>query len=151
MTVLTSGLSVAVLLGSGVVAGVLFAVALSVVPALSALPADRYVAMHQLIGQRWDPTMPLLVLSSMALDVGLAVPATSARQWFALGAVALLGVAVVSHFANVPINRAVKSLDPGGLPPDWTDPRPVWRRWHLVRTGLALIALAANAVAVVTG
>ncbi|MBP2327288.1 putative membrane protein [Kibdelosporangium banguiense] len=144
-------LGVAVLVGSGVVAGVLFAVALSVLPALFAMPADRYVYTHKLIGRNWDPTMPVIVLSCVAIDVALAVVATSGTVWFAAAAAALLGVSVVSHFCNVPINRRVKSQDPAGIPAGWRDPRPVWRRWHLLRTGLALFALFANAFAVATG
>ncbi|WP_449353343.1 hypothetical protein [Streptomyces shaanxiensis] len=38
--------------------------------------------------------------------------------------------------------------DPRRLPDDWTDPRPLWRRWHLLRTSLAVMALAVNAAAV---
>ncbi|WP_410618184.1 anthrone oxygenase family protein [Amycolatopsis sp. cmx-8-4] len=142
-------LSVAVLAGSGVVAGVLFAVALSVLPALITMPADRYVYAHQLIGQRWDPTMPIIVLSSTVIDVVLVFTADSGNGLFAIAAVLLLAVSIVSHFCNVPINRVVKSLDPERIPPDWRDPRPLWRRFHLLRTALALVAVVVNAVALV--
>jgi len=144
-------LGVVVVVGSGVVAGVLFAVALSVLPALFAMPVDRYVYTHKLIGRNWDPTMPVIVLSCMVIDVVLAVVAPSGTAWFAIAAVALLGVSVVSHFCNVPINRRVKSQDPADIPAGWRDPRPVWRRWHLLRTGLSLGALSVNAFAVATG
>lgn len=144
-------LGVVVLVGSGVVAGVLFAVALSVLPALFAMPADRYVYTHRLIGRNWDPTMPVIVLSCMVIDVVLAVVAPFSTAWFAVAAAALLGVSIVSHFCNVPINRRVKSQDPADIPAGWRDPRPVWRRWHLLRTGLALCALSINAFAVATG
>lgn len=146
-----AALGVAVLLGSGVTAGVLFAVALSVLPALFAMPTATYVYAHKLLGRNWDPTMPVVVLSSTALAAVLAFVAdgTGPRVLFALAAVLLLGVSAVSHLANVPINRRVKAVtDPEMLPPDWTDPRPLWRRWHLLRTGLALAALVVNAVAV---
>ncbi|HET8661622.1 MAG TPA: DUF1772 domain-containing protein [Micromonosporaceae bacterium] len=144
-------LGVYVLVGSGVVAGVLFAVALSVLPGLFAMPADRYVYAHRLIGRNWDPTMPVIVLSSALVDLALVPLAPSpATAWlFAGAAVLLVGVSVVSHFANVPINRQVKSLDPERLPLDWRDPRFLWRRWHTLRTALALLALLLNAVAVV--
>ena len=142
-------LSVAVLAGSGVVAGVLFAVALSVLPALIAMPADRYVYAHQLIGRRWDPTMPIIVLSSTAIDVVLAFLADSRNVLFVVGAVLLLAVSVVSHFCNVPINRVVKKLDPESIPEGWRDPRPLWRRFHLLRTTLALLAVVVNAAALV--
>ncbi|KNB49925.1 DUF1772 domain-containing protein [Streptomyces caatingaensis] len=142
-------LSVGVLVGSGVVAGVLFAVALSVLPALFAMPAERYVYAHRLIGRRWDPTMPVLVLTTAAADVALAVHGGSGAALFAAAAGLLAAVSVVSHFCNVPINRVVKSLDPERIPAGWHDPRPLWRRWHLLRTVLALLAVTVNAVAVV--
>ncbi|MEU4831061.1 DUF1772 domain-containing protein [Streptosporangium sp. NPDC023615] len=149
---ITDLLSIAALVGSGIVAGVLFAVSLSVLPALLAMPADRYVYTHQLVGRRWDPTMPILVLSSVVVDVVLAVLTRAGPALlFATAAVLLLGVSVVSHFCNVPLNRAVKSLDPDEVPPDWRDPRPLWRRWHLLRTALAVLGVTVNAVAVVLG
>lgn len=153
MLVLTDLLSVLVLVANGVVAGALFAVALSVWPALIAMPVDRYVYSHQLLGRRWDPTMPIVVLTSMMLDVALATSAIvsdpPAAVLFGTGGALLLGVAMVSQLGNVPINRVVKSLDPERIPPGWTDPRSRWRRRHLLRTGLALAALAVNATAVV--
>ncbi|WP_244223351.1 DUF1772 domain-containing protein [Amycolatopsis circi] len=142
-------LSAAALVGSGVVAGVLFAVALSVVPALREMPADRYVYTHQLLGRRWDPTMPVIVLSSTVVDIVLAVLGGDGTALFTTAAVLLLAVSVVSHFCNVPINRVVKAQDPDALPARWRDPRPLWRRWHLARTVLAFAAVVVNAAAVV--
>ncbi|MEU7318849.1 anthrone oxygenase family protein [Streptomyces sp. NPDC007083] len=144
-------LGVAVLLGSGVTAGVLFAVALSVLPALFAMETGTYVHAHKLLGRNWDPTMPVVVLTSTGLAVALALIADdgAARGLFAAAAVLLLGVSAVSHLCNVPINRRVKAVaDPRVLPADWEDPRPLWRRWHLLRTALAVAALLLNAVAV---
>ncbi|GAA0525942.1 DUF1772 domain-containing protein [Paractinoplanes ferrugineus] len=137
-------LSVLVLLGSGLTAGVLFAVALSVMPALQAMPADRYVYTHKLIGRHWDPTMPAIVLGSTALALVLAflAPDRTTRVLYAVAAVLLLGVSGVSHLCNVPINRRVKGLDPGAVPADWQDPRRLWRNWNLLRTALAFTALA---------
>lgn len=142
-------LTVVVVVTSGIVAGVLFAVALSVLPALFAMPTERYVYAHQLIGRNWDPTMPIIVLSSMVIDIVLAslAPAGPRRTLFVVAAVLLLGVSVVSHYCNVPINRRVKGLDPEAIPADWRDPRPLWRRWHLLRTTLAVLAVLVNAVA----
>ncbi|CAA9447898.1 MAG: hypothetical protein AVDCRST_MAG66-4861 [uncultured Pseudonocardia sp.] len=147
---LTDLLTIIVLIGSGLTAGVLFAVALSVVPALLVMPADQYVSTHRLIGRNWDPTMPVIVLVSAAGDAALAVLVPGAGVWFASGAVLLLGVSVVSHFCNVPINRVVHEHAVQGVPADWHDPRPSWRRWHLVRTGLALLAFAGNALGALT-
>ncbi|GLW06760.1 hypothetical protein Misp01_18900 [Microtetraspora sp. NBRC 13810] len=143
-------LSVLVLLGSGTVAGVLFAVAVSTVPALAAMPADRYVYTHTLLGRNWDPTMPIIVLATTLLDIALAVlvTGTAARSLIIVAAVCLAGVSVVSHLCNVPINKKVHRTDPDAIPAGWHDPRPLWRRWHLLRTTLAMVALAANGLAV---
>ncbi|MGI5404001.1 anthrone oxygenase family protein [Streptomyces sp. CA-135486] len=148
---MTEVLGIAVLLGSGVTAGVLFAVALSVLPALFAMETGTYVYAHKLLGRNWDPTMPVVVLTSTLLAAVLALTADdgAAQALFAVAAVLLLGVSAVSHLANVPINRRVKSVEnPDELPADWEDPRPLWRRWHLLRTLLAVLALALNAAAV---
>jgi uncharacterized membrane protein len=151
--VVASVLSVAVLLGSGTVAGVFFAVALSIVPALQAMPPSRYVYTQQLLGRHWDPTMPSIVVGTVVLDLVLAAAAgdSASRALFAMAAVLLLGAAVVSHLCNVPINRRLGAIDPDRMPAAWQDPRPTWRRWHLLRTTLGLLALAANAAAVTVG
>ncbi|MDT8910101.1 DUF1772 domain-containing protein [Amycolatopsis sp. PS_44_ISF1] len=138
-------LDVLVLAGSGIAAGVLFCVALSVVPAFLGMEPAQYVAAHRLIGKNYDPVMPLTVLGTVVADAALAVLRSSVL--FGLAAGLLLGVSAVSHLANVPINRLVKSLDT--IPSTWDDPRPRWRNWNLLRTGLAIAALLVNAVAVV--
>ncbi|AOS62902.1 anthrone oxygenase family protein [Actinoalloteichus hymeniacidonis] len=151
MTVLVLG--TAAVLGSSVVAGVLFAVALSVLPAMIAMPPDRYVYTHRLIGRNWDPTMPILVLSSTTVCLVLAflVPEGSRRLLYLLAAALLAAVSVVSHFCNVPINRRVKVLDPESMPADWSDPRPLWRRWHAARTVLSLLAALSTTVSLGLG
>jgi uncharacterized membrane protein len=147
---MTGLLGIAALLGGGITAGVLFAVALSVVPALFAMDTGTYVHAHRLLGRNWDPTMPVIVLSSVLVNGVLAVLTDgTARVLFAVSVVLLLGVSGVSHLCNVPINRRVKAVtDPGSLPADWEDPRPLWRRWHLLRTALAVAALLVTASAV---
>jgi uncharacterized membrane protein len=142
-------LEIAVLLGSGTVAGVLFAVALSTLPALIAMPPGRYIYAHKLLGRNWDPTMPAIVLSSTVLDIVLVFTGARAAL-FAVAAVLLAGVSVVSHFANVPINKVMRTLNPDDMPEQFDDPRPLWRRWHHLRTALALLALIVNATAIAT-
>ncbi|MFD7127108.1 MULTISPECIES: DUF1772 domain-containing protein [Streptomyces] len=145
-------LSVLVLLGTGLVAGVLFAVAVSVMPALIAMDPERYVSTHKLLGRRYDRIMPFIVTGSVAIDAGLAVWAQGAgRVLFAAGALSMAAVAVVSQTRNVPINNRVKRTEPGSIGPDWDDPRPPWRDWHLVRTCCAVAGCTLSAAAVVLG
>lgn len=143
-------LTVLVLLGTGLVAGVLFAVAVSVMPALIAMPPDRYVATHKLLGRHYDRIMPFIVTGSTAIDVALAVRASSAeRALFTAAALCMAGVALVSQTRNVPINKRVKGTRPEDLGPEWEDPRPRWRDWHLVRTCCAVAGCALTAAGVV--
>ncbi|MFF8943912.1 DUF1772 domain-containing protein [Streptomyces sp. NPDC014864] len=147
---MVEALSVLVLLGTGLVAGVLFAVALSVVPALIAMTPERYVDTHRLLGRRYDRIMPFIVTGSTAVDVGFAIRASGIpRLLFALAALCMAGVAVVSQTRNVPMNRRVKQTRPEDLGPGWRDPRPAWRDWHLVRTCCAVAGCALTAAAVV--
>lgn len=147
------GLSLVALLGSGIVAGVFFAVAISVIPTAMALSVDRYVEIHKLLGRYYDPTMPIIVISAGLADFVLGGVAD--RSWiqalFVLSGLSLAGVSVVSRACNVPINRQVQLVESGSIPDGWQDPRPLWRNWHYLRTALALFGLAANAIAVAWG
>lgn len=148
---LFDGLRIVVLMFSGVVAGVFFAVTVSVVPTLAALPADRYVEVHRMLGKGYHPTMPLIVTIVLAGDLVLAVVSSAAAQ-VALAAVAVAltaGVQAVSHLRNQRINQVVRAADPDRLGPDWADPRDAWRRWHLLRTALAIAVFVINGIVAV--
>ncbi|MDH2427216.1 DUF1772 domain-containing protein [Sphaerisporangium sp. TRM90804] len=150
---LIESLTVAALLGAGTTAGVLFGVAVSVVPALRDMPPGRYVETHQLLGRHWDPLMPVIVLGTTAVDVALSLLAgdLTSRVLFGLAAALLFASSMVSHLLNVPLNRQVKKLDPAlPIPSGWQDPRPAWRRWHTLRTLLALAAFTLTTLATVT-
>jgi uncharacterized membrane protein len=144
---LPSALTAASLIASGVIAGVFLALAVSVIPALFAMPPDQYVRAHTLLGRGYHPLMPLLVSSATAADLVAAFLASAAGRYLAAaGAAALAGVMAVSQLGNVPINKIVHATIT--ITPAWADPRPAWRRWHLVRTWMAFAALTLNAVAV---
>lgn len=144
-------LSITSLVGTGILAGVLVAVAVSVLPALFALPASRYVETHQLLGKGYHPTMPLITAVALVCDLALAAiaPSGPSRVLYLGAAVLLFGVGLVSQFRNVPLNRAVNRLRPDALPDDWEDPRPPWRSWHMVRTWFSLCALVLTSAAAV--
>ncbi|WP_020673774.1 DUF1772 domain-containing protein [Amycolatopsis nigrescens] len=141
---------VVALAGSGIVAGVFFAVAVSVLPALLTLPPAPYIEMHKKLGRGYHPAMPLIVNGAMLAEIALAVlvPAIAPRLLFAAALLLTLGVQGVSHLANVPINRRLLAIDTSAIPADWKDPRPEWRSWHSLRTALAMAAVTVNALAV---
>src|SRR4051794_33502020 len=126
------------LLCCGITAGVFVAVAVSVVPALAAMPATRYVEMHRLLGHGYHPVMPIVVSAAILAEATLAVLATGApaRAVHLTALTCLIGVQVVSHLRMEPVNARVRELAPGAVPPGWTDPRRYWRSWHRVRTAL---------------
>ncbi len=143
-------LGIVAVVGSGIVAGVFFAVAVSVLPALRVMPMGPYIELHKRLGKGYHPSMPLVVSAAALADLALlfAAPGLSVRVLFGAGLLALVGVQVVSQFGNVPINRRVNAVDPDDLPEGWPDPRPSWQGWHTVRTVCAVGALLANAAAV---
>jgi hypothetical protein len=129
-------LTVLVLLGSGLTAGVMFCVALSLVPGFRALPYDEYVAAHTVFGRHFDKVMPPVVVLTILGMAGLLVLTEPAVLNIAALA-CQVAVSLVSQFGNVPINRRVKS----GRGSAADDPRPAWRRWHYLRLTAAVSAL----------
>lgn len=137
-----------VLAGNGIAAGVMLSTVIGIVPLILVLPYDRYVQTIQFMWPRYDPFMPIAHGLTLLLDFVLVgmVDAPAARWSFAAGGVLLVIVMAISLVKNVPVNRYVMSLDPHAQPSDWQqrDPRRAWASWNLLRTSLALVALALN-------
>jgi uncharacterized membrane protein len=144
---LTDMLRILVVLCSGTVAGVFIAVTVSIMPALAVLPVSSYVQVHRLMGNGYHPMMPLVVLIVLVGDIALALITGRATQTALLSAAIVLqfGVQAVSHLGNEPLNKRVRAADGDAVGPDWDDPRAAWRRWHLLRTVLAMAVFAINA------
>ncbi|MEU5581675.1 DUF1772 domain-containing protein [Streptomyces huasconensis] len=141
-------LAVLALTASGVGAGVLTAVAISVFPALCNMPPERYVESHRMFGKGFHPTMPIVFNIGMFSAFALAIVERDASSIpFTAGGLALLASQCVSHLGNVPINRRLAALDPRNLPDDWDDPRPRWGHLNRIRASLAVTALALIAAA----
>lgn len=142
----TSAIAIAGTAASGLVAGVFLAVALSVVPTLSALPVASYVDLHLRLGKGYHPTMPLIVLVLLLCDLWLLVTQPGGVRLLYLAAVVgTVGVQAVSHLRNEQLNRTVRAVAGQSLA-GWADPRPAWRAWHHCRLALALLAFALNAI-----
>ncbi|AWK08774.1 DUF1772 domain-containing protein [Streptomyces spongiicola] len=137
----------AALLAGGLAAGGL-AVSVLAAPLFTTLSTGMYVPVHKGLVTRFDPFMPISLLSCLLCDVALAAtaPVTAVRLLAALGALLLAAAMTVSLTKNVPINRWLSTLDPQRLPADFErlDPRERWIRWNRVRGALAVAALLAN-------
>ncbi|WP_214321479.1 DUF1772 domain-containing protein [Nonomuraea sediminis] len=138
------------LASGGLAAGGLMIASLGGAPLLERLPRDEYIPVHQFLVTRFDPFMPICMITATACDLALMFMVPGAVRIPLLVALAtLLGAIYVSLVKNVPINRWVAGLDLEDLPEDWesVDPRVRWRNWNLLRTAFAVAALAGNAVA----
>lgn len=135
----------AALVLNGVTAGILLGSVVGPVPLLLAATPSGYVRGKQFLTPRYDPAMPILVLTNIVVDVAVVVTAdtTGARSAFAAAIVLLLAMVWISVAKNVPVNKWEQTLDPDALPADWDarDPRPIWARWHVARTVLLTAAL----------
>jgi drug/metabolite transporter (DMT)-like permease len=90
-----------------------------------------------------DPAMPILMVISGAAAGVFASIAEGGSPWLALVAIGLLGVILIgSILVAEPINSRFRRLPEGVVPPDADLLRRRWRRFHLVRTSLGVVALA---------
>ncbi|MFE0726640.1 anthrone oxygenase family protein [Streptomyces antibioticus] len=138
------------LFAGGLAAGGL-AISVLAAPLFSTLPTGMYVPVHKGLVTRFDPFMPVSLLSCLLCDLALAAlgDRTAVRLLAALAALLLAAAMTVSLTRNVPINRWLSTLDPQDLPADFDrlDPRERWIRWNRVRGSLAVAALLTNVAA----
>ncbi|MBO7939102.1 MULTISPECIES: anthrone oxygenase family protein [Streptomyces] len=138
------------LFAGGLAAGGL-AISVLAAPLFTTLPTGMYVPVHKGLVTRFDPFMPVSLLSCLLCDLALAAlgDRTAVRLLAALAALLLAAAMTVSLTRNVPINRWLSTLDPQDLPADFDrlDPRERWIRWNRVRGSLAVAALLTNVAA----
>lgn len=142
-------LAMLVVIISGIIAGVMAAVSRAVVPTFAALPADRYVQLHQLLDSRFDPFMPWITRFNLLQGVVMVIVVEPLvpKILTAVGMLLLAAMAVVSELGNVPINRKVLSWDPAQPPTGWSELRSRWARWQHLRSFLAAASFTAVTVA----
>lgn len=132
---------------TGLLAGVLFAVEIAVVPMLGRLAGPEFTVVHRLLDPGFDPLMPRIskvgLLAGIAAAILAPTLASSVLTWAAIAA--LVGVAVVSEAVNVRLNRVIDSWDGDRPPEDWQPVRRRWARANRVRT---LFAVASFLLAV---
>ena len=96
-----------------------------------------------------DPALPILLVICAAAAVVFAWLTSGAARTLAATAVVLLAVILVSSLVLAePINNQFRRRPEGVVPPDAERLRRVWRRFHLVRTVLAVAAFASLITAV---
>jgi uncharacterized membrane protein len=139
--------SVAVFLG-GLLAGIFVGSGL-VEHAVSSLPAISWVRYRQAKERVFGRVMPPMLFAAILAS---AIGAILTTHRAALGCATLLLVAVlaVTLKIHLPLNHAIDAYLPEAPPDDWGTARTSWRRWHWVRTVLAVAAFAVTAGALRT-
>jgi len=146
-------LTVATLLCS-LVAGLLFAFAVVVMPGIRALDDDAFLrAFQEMDGviQRNQPLFVLVWAGSVPLVIaaaGLGVAsAAGPSRWVMIAAAAiyLVGVQLPTIAVNIPLNNQLQALDVASLSADERRVarlrfEPRWNRWNVARTVLAVVA-----------
>lgn len=141
----------ALVLGSGVMAGVYFTFSSFVMASLAAIPTPQGIVAMQSINR--------VILSSLFMPLFFATSAASAGLvvWGALrwgqpgamplvagGVIYLVGMFVCTAAFNVPLNNALDVVDPTSPQGAhlWSDYQVSWTRWNHLRTACSVVACA---------
>jgi uncharacterized membrane protein len=139
-------LAVAAGLGSGIVAGLLFAFSTSVMRALSQLPAEHGMrAMQHINVVIINPLFLAVFLGTGLLCVLLAAGAlqlTGAARWLLAGGsfAYLAGTLGVTFAVNVPMNNRLARSAAADASAVWPGYVERWLRWNHVRAAAAVAA-----------
>jgi Domain of unknown function (DUF1772) len=113
------------------------------------LPLAAYAVDFRRSVRKADPALPILLVVSAVGAGAFASLTDGAGRTLALAGIALLAVILVSSIIVAePINSQFRRLPEGTVPPDAEALRRRWRRFHLVRTALAVAAFTALVTAV---
>jgi uncharacterized membrane protein len=145
-----AGLAFVAALGGGLVAGTFFAFSTFVMRALTRLPPAQGIAAMQSINVAViSPPFMLVLFGTAVACVVLAAaqmlrPRPGGGYALAGAAIYVLGAAVLTIVANVPLNERLARMDPGSSEASAFWPRYVrqWTAWNHVRTAAALAASA---------
>lgn len=151
-------LTLAAVLGCGLIAGVFFAFSAFVMNALGRLPAAQGIAAMQSINVAViNPWFLGVFLGAAAVCAVLAVASLtswrSASIWLLAGSLLYLGGALlVTLVCNVPRNDALAAVNPASADAAtlWASYLATWTAWNHVRTVASLAAAAFLTLALCT-
>ena len=110
----------------------------------ASLSASAYVEQQQNAIRSLNTLLPAIGAACIVLTIGLAVRAqgdTRSRALLIVAGLLLITAALVTRFANQPINAIVMSWTAQSPPPNWAQLRDEWWHWHIVRTYAGIAAL----------
>ena len=134
----------------GLFAGGIFYVAVERLNLWKRMPIDQYVVDFRRSVYRADLLMPIMGSISALGAVVFALNSAGRPATLAWLGIALIAVIMVSSIIfGEPINSRFRRLPEGQQPEGAEQLRIRWRRFHLARTGVALLSLACLAAATV--
>jgi uncharacterized membrane protein len=147
---LTYALTVAAVLGSGLMAGLFFIFSNTIMAALGRLaPASGIGAMQAINVAILNPVFLLTFMGTAVLSLMLVVAAMMGWHtgagvgWIHAGAAFyLIGIIGVTMIVNVPMNNALMAVEPASTEGAtfWADYLVNWTRWNHVRTLSGVLA-----------
>lgn len=150
---LFAALTLAAVLGSGLMAGLFFAFSTAVMAALARLPYEQgAAAMNAVNAAILNPAFLTVFMGMALVSLALAVKAVAGwsqpgSAWLLAGSlVYLVGIFGVTAAVNVPLNDALAAA-PAGDAQVWSRYLAEWVPWNHVRTLAGLAALACFAMA----
>jgi len=140
------------LICAGLAAGIFLGHRAGVSRAVPILSPSSFIQLQQTINKSFARMMPVLIIGSVlgsALWVVLLRACwRTAEFWLVFGAsLVTVCIAAMTRAVNVPINKRLMSWNAAAPPSDLST---VWARWeqiHSIRTVLAIVAFAAEVIA----
>jgi uncharacterized membrane protein len=130
------------LLAGALLSGAMFGVWLLFDP--RSMSGTDYLQQHKHGVRTLDPALPILGAATIVLTMALAgLGHDNGQRVAALLAAGgcYLAAGLITRFINQPINSIVMTWASEALPANWIDYRLKWWRWHIVRTGAAILGL----------
>lgn len=131
--------TIVMLVPGAVFTGVIAAYAIDRTSVWARMPLEQYAVDFRRSLYRADPLQPILLVITAAGAVLFARSASGAAAQFTWASVAQLGVIfVASLLIAEPMNSKFRRLPEGSIPNEAERLRQRWRRFHTVRTVVAL-------------
>jgi uncharacterized membrane protein len=145
-------LSLLLALGSGLIAGILFAFSAFIMRALETSPQGAATMQSinvVIVRSSFIPLfMGVALVSLVTLVYTWLGGSTPASPWFLAGALLyLVGVFGVTLVFNVPLNNRLAAASSETLPSIWANYLRVWTFWNTIRTGAGMASSLAFIVA----